>query len=121
MPDTKRKIEVMTAYAEGKDIEYRRVGDDGWMHCTQPLWNWAHFDFRVAEEKEEEGVVYVVLVSGTEESRCHSGHHRDSLLWDGNDNRAVFSKKSKADSYCKEMQEMYPELTYKVERVEVVR
>lgn len=125
MPDTKRKIEVMAAYAEGKDIEYRHVGDDDWMHCTQPLWDWAHFDFRVAEEKEQEGVVYAVIVNGESAEGTATRVYRNTLLYDvtsaGYTQYAVYSKKSRADAHCKEMQDCYPTLSYKVERVEVIR
>lgn len=49
------KIEVMKAYADGKKIEClnRVLGESPseWSIKASPVWNWADFDYRVAQEK----------------------------------------------------------------------
>ena len=48
--ETRRRIEVMQAAANGARIEMRRCSDqDGeWQKCTKPTWNFASWDYRVA-------------------------------------------------------------------------
>lgn len=50
---TKEKIEVMKAYAEGKKIEWKPKGCQGWDEWTfneEPTWNWNECDFRIKPE-----------------------------------------------------------------------
>lgn len=48
---TKEMIEVMQAYEQGEQIEYRIkdfMRDDEWLSMPQkPEWNWAKFEYRV--------------------------------------------------------------------------
>lgn len=52
MKTIQEKIEVMQAFADGKDIEvYISMNGDTWVPRDQPLWNWKHCDYRIAEKK----------------------------------------------------------------------
>ncbi len=46
---TKQKTEVMLAADRGESIEFARIasGDDSWMPCKTPTWNWDSFVYRV--------------------------------------------------------------------------
>jgi len=50
--NTKQKIEVMTAYLDGKIIQYTERGRSQWFstnntdHC-EPLWAWQKYDYRI--------------------------------------------------------------------------
>ena len=45
---TKRLAEIMLAYAEGKDIEWREVGSNVWHDLDEvPTWNWKKYQYRV--------------------------------------------------------------------------
>ena len=46
--ETKNAIKVMQAYVDGKQIEYCLLNTD-WRRCINPTFNWAHYDYRVAE------------------------------------------------------------------------
>ncbi len=49
--ETKEAIEVMQAYAEGKDIEFIcfRGSVDTWILCHYgPLWDWNRYKYRIA-------------------------------------------------------------------------
>ena len=50
MKTVKEKIEVMTAYEEGRKIEARYMQDGDWFNCPEPRWNWDVYDYRVKEE-----------------------------------------------------------------------
>lgn len=53
MEDTKRKIEVMKAYAEGKKIQVSCCGFDLWRDCIyEPDWDWVSCDYRVKPEEK---------------------------------------------------------------------
>lgn len=62
MRNIKEKIEIMSAYANGADIEVRYMVDDEWLeyHGTEkPTWNWAEFDYRIkAKQPEKKFVPY---------------------------------------------------------------
>jgi hypothetical protein len=46
--DVKYKIEVMQAYAEGKEIQWIcKLTDEEWEDCPNPGFNWARNDYRV--------------------------------------------------------------------------
>lgn len=48
---TKEKIEVMTAYEEGKKIELYDYDTEEWRELKNDVgWDWIHFDYRVKEE-----------------------------------------------------------------------
>ena len=50
---TEEKIEVMKAYAEGKKIEWKPKGCQGWdewIYHDDPSWNWDELDFRIKPE-----------------------------------------------------------------------
>lgn len=51
---TKEKIEVMTAYEEGKKIECknRDCRWTEWILPQEPAWNWAECDYRIKEESK---------------------------------------------------------------------
>lgn len=57
---TLAKIEVMTAFTEGKSIESKSVefclidrknNVEDWYDCVNPLWDWYRYDYRVKLEK----------------------------------------------------------------------
>ena len=49
LDDLKRKIGVMTAYANGEPIQIREPGIyPEWVNCVKPQWNWIAQDYRVA-------------------------------------------------------------------------
>jgi hypothetical protein len=50
MKSTQEIIEVMQAFAEGKEIE-RNAGFGEWMATDSPRWNWYDFDYRIAAKK----------------------------------------------------------------------
>lgn len=52
MKTTKKKIEVMQAYADGKKIECKSPGIcwREWILPQEPFWNWSECDYRIKEE-----------------------------------------------------------------------
>lgn len=51
--DVKYKIEVMQAYAEGKEIEFTKkihYLENDWRKCISPNFNWEVFNYRVKPE-----------------------------------------------------------------------
>jgi hypothetical protein len=49
--ETKKAIEVMQAYVDGKEIEY--LGDASWgpTRLTGPLWDWATTEYRIKPQE----------------------------------------------------------------------
>lgn len=47
---TEEMIFVMNAYSNGKKIEFRRMNENNWNKTDLPVWDWAHFDYRVRPE-----------------------------------------------------------------------
>ncbi|MGM9861656.1 MAG: hypothetical protein ACI30W_03590 [Muribaculaceae bacterium] len=45
--EVKKAVEVMMAYADGKEIEYRKRGDAKWLDCPTPDYNWFENEYRV--------------------------------------------------------------------------
>ena len=46
-----RRRRVMEAAKDGKRIESLiRFIDSEWRHCPVPVWDWAHYDYRIAPE-----------------------------------------------------------------------
>ena len=63
-------IEVINAYEEGEDIE---IWDGrAWLKCTQPLWNFANYNYRV---KQKEKVVYQFLLRNKNDYTIMSTSH----------------------------------------------
>ncbi len=50
--ETKKAIEVMQAYCEGKQIEYRFNGYLWKQSIVQPSWDWNSTDYRIAKQKK---------------------------------------------------------------------
>ena len=50
--DTKEKIKVMQAYAEGKPIQVREIGDADWEDTNCPIWNWHLLEYRIKPNKQ---------------------------------------------------------------------
>lgn len=48
--NTQEKIEVMSAYLQGKAIEVRGDGEEEWAACDAPVWNWDDCEYRVQAE-----------------------------------------------------------------------
>lgn len=51
--ETKRMIEVMQAYVDGKEVEYKRTPNDAWISWHNISWDWAKFNYRIAETPNE--------------------------------------------------------------------
>lgn len=48
------KIKVMTAYQQGKQIEFRlncATGQSGWSMTAAPTWDWEHYEYRENNER----------------------------------------------------------------------
>lgn len=54
--NTKEKIEVMQAFVDGKEIEYR--DSDIWLPTTDPIWDWDTCDYRIKKTPK-----YIVLAA----------------------------------------------------------
>ncbi len=60
------KIAVMQAFAEGKQIEYRRALARDWYIAGNPTWDWWTIDYRIAPEPVSLGYqVYKVYCSAS--------------------------------------------------------
>lgn len=53
MSHAEKIIEVVQAFADGKEIESRELGCCEWSACYSPIWNWAKYDYRVKHEPME--------------------------------------------------------------------
>ena len=49
---TKEKIEVMQAFADGKEIERKYVIDGNWEDCISPDWDWVRYTYRIKKGPE---------------------------------------------------------------------
>lgn len=54
--ETKRMIEVMQAYVDGKPTEVAVVHSGRWQAAKVPAWDWLHYDYRVKEDMELKAV-----------------------------------------------------------------
>lgn len=45
--ELKRMAAVMLAAAEGKEIQFRNQRGSCWCSCTNPVWDWYAYDYRV--------------------------------------------------------------------------
>lgn len=52
MKTTKEMIEVMSAYKNGKQIEWFDDILGEWKDTKNPMWDWEHIDYRVKEESK---------------------------------------------------------------------
>jgi len=53
-------IDVITAYNDGKQIEYRGILENTWYPADKPKWNFISFTFRIAPKQTK--VLYQFLV-----------------------------------------------------------
>lgn len=53
---TKRMIEVMQAYVDGKEIEYKPSSIGFWRITENPGWYWDDWDYRIAETKTPDSI-----------------------------------------------------------------
>ena len=42
--------EVMKAYADGKEIEYKKREEGYWTKCDYPIFDWVKYDYRVKQQ-----------------------------------------------------------------------
>lgn len=67
--ETKRMIEVMQAYVEGCEIEYKVKNLREWKGMMiEPYWNWYSSDYRIKEEVKHKYKVgdYVLVLDGSD-------------------------------------------------------
>ena len=59
--ETKKAIEVMQAFVDGKEIEICYVGDRSWSEISSPVWGWVDSKYRVksAEPKKVKLLAYL--------------------------------------------------------------
>lgn len=59
--ETKKAIEVMQAFVDGKEIEYRGNGDCDWTKLSIPAWDWSKYIYRIkpAEPKKVKLLAYI--------------------------------------------------------------
>lgn len=50
--NTKQMIEVMQAFEDGKEIEFRERGSRTWKPDENPEWDWSGIEYRIAPEPE---------------------------------------------------------------------
>ena len=50
--DTKEKIKVMQAYAEGRPIQYRLNWETEWSTTSIPIWDWHNCQYRIKPVKQ---------------------------------------------------------------------
>jgi len=44
---TKEAIKVMQAFVDGKEVEYKSRGIEGWDPIITPTWNWLNCEYRI--------------------------------------------------------------------------
>lgn len=69
--ETKKMVEVMNAYIEGREIEVkRRVSpDEIYYHLIEPNWNWERCDYRIKEKEvrhKYKAGDYVLVLDGSD-------------------------------------------------------
>lgn len=47
--DVQDKINVMQAFIEGKEIEFRHISSNDWTDNKNPLWQWGTYEYRVKQ------------------------------------------------------------------------
>lgn len=78
-----QQIAVMQAYARGERIEYRRAGGALWEVCFSPVWDWVHFEYRVAPPKPVVIQYKRCLCERFGGSLCVRSIHRGEAVPDG--------------------------------------
>lgn len=48
--EARKAAEVMLAYAEGKEVEFRKNGHSIWIKISSPLFNWSCGEYRIKQE-----------------------------------------------------------------------
>ena len=48
--EARKAAEVMTAYADGKEIEFKIVGGQEWEKTDTPTFVWSSYDYRIKKE-----------------------------------------------------------------------
>ena len=43
------KINVMQAFIEGKEIEFRHISSNDWTDSKNPIWEWGIYEYRVKQ------------------------------------------------------------------------
>lgn len=94
---TREKIEVMQAYEDGKEIEFRSAHtEEVWMRCFKAIWNWEKFEYRVKPDPKPESE-YVPYDSATEVEKDKWVVNRNTgvmyriVTLDKNDNTVLLS------------------------------
>lgn len=56
METTADKISIMQSFADGKNIEFKSLGNTRWNDLTicEPTWNWQDYEYRVKPELKTE-------------------------------------------------------------------
>lgn len=64
---TKKMIEVMDAYVNGKSIQGRQRGSKDWFNIDSPQWYWDRWEYRIKSEVEHKYAVgdYVLVLDGS--------------------------------------------------------
>ena len=48
--ETKKAIEVMQGFCDGKQIQIKKFGDDVWQYVNVPVWDFLTFEYRIKPE-----------------------------------------------------------------------
>jgi hypothetical protein len=51
--ETKKCIEIMQAYVDGADIEYKSNLGVGWNNDAPPQWDWYDVEYRIKKKKKD--------------------------------------------------------------------
>lgn len=51
--ETKKAIEVMQAFVDGKTVHANRRKTSFWYNSTTPVWNWDTYEYRIKSEPRE--------------------------------------------------------------------
>lgn len=70
----KQQAEVMLAFAEGEEIEWRRKGYENWQH-GEPQFNWAEYHYRVKPDAPKK-IKFEAWLSVTGELRHYPSTHQ---------------------------------------------
>ena len=68
--ETKKAIEVMQEYVDGKEIEYCNKDDDKWYDATSPCWSWDVTDYRVKPEAKVRPYTYEEFIKAFKQHGC---------------------------------------------------
>lgn len=102
--ETKKAIEIMQAYVDGKHVELKAKGQDtiSWREAKDPIWDFWAFEYRIKPEKH-------ILRPYTFEEMCDAvkkhglivkaKDHKEIFIFCGFDEHNVFYKDSVCESY----------------------